>query len=92
MMHMGRLTGTSTVALFGSSSASVFGPGEFLRDIPYRALTVEDFPFRDQNHLFKREIAWIRRCQRSTAECPSPRCVHAIGFAEVAHHAIEIAR
>lgn len=92
VMHIGRLAGTPTVALFGPSSAPLFGPGEFLRDIPYRAVTVEDFPCRDQNRLFKREIAWIRRCQRSTAECLSPRCMHAIGVAEVVRHAIEIAR
>jgi len=92
VMHIGRLTGTPTVALFGPSSAALFGPGEFLHDTPYRAVTVEDFPCRDQSRLFKREIAWIRRCQRSTAQCPAPRCMHAIGVAEVARHAAEIAR
>lgn len=80
VMHIGRLTGTPTVALFGPSSAALFGPGEFWRDAPYRAVTVEDFPCRDQSTLFKREIAWIRRCQRSPAECAEPRCMHAIGL------------
>jgi ADP-heptose:LPS heptosyltransferase len=90
VMHIGRLTGTPTVALFGPSSASLFGPGEFLRDAPYRALTIADFPCRDQRTLFKREIAWIRRCQRSLAECPSPRCMHAIDADAVASAALEI--
>jgi hypothetical protein len=69
VMHIGRLAGTPTVALFGPSSAQLFGAGDFWRDAPYRAVTVENFPCRDQNRLFKREIAWIRRCQRALDEC-----------------------
>ena len=87
VMHIGRLTGTPTVALFGPSSAQLFGPGEFWRDVPYRAVTIADFPCRDQHRLFKREIAWIRRCQRTLAECPAPRCMHAIGVDAVAQAA-----
>ena len=92
VMHIGRLVATPTVALYGPSAADLFGPGEFLRGIPYRAITVPDFPCRDQNRLFKREIAWIRRCQRSPAECPAPRCMHAIGVDEVAEAALALAR
>ena len=92
VMHIGRLSGTPTLALYGPSSASLFGPGEFWRDMPYRALTVEDFPCRDQNRLFKREISWIRRCQRSLDECPAPRCMHALEVEKVAEAAAAIAR
>lgn len=92
VMHLGRLTGTPTVALFGPSSAALFGPGEFWRAMPCRAVTVADFPCRDQNRLFKREIAWLRRCQRSTAECGQPRCMHAIGVEEVARTAAGLLR
>jgi ADP-heptose:LPS heptosyltransferase len=92
VMHIGRLTATPTVALFGPSSAALFGPGAFWRDVPYRALTVADFPCRDQNRLFKREITWIRRCQRTTEECAAPRCMHAIGVEGVAHAALALAR
>jgi ADP-heptose:LPS heptosyltransferase len=90
VMHIGRLTGTPTVALFGPSSAPLFGPGEFWRAMPCRAVTVADFPCRDQSRLFKREVAWIRRCQRSIEECPAPRCMHAIGIAEVTRAAAEL--
>lgn len=92
VMHIGRLTGTPTVALFGPSSAQLFGPGEFLRLAPYRAVTIESFPCRDQQRLFKREIAWVRRCQRTLAECPAPRCMHAIDVESVARAALELAR
>lgn len=91
VMHIGRLTGAPTLALFGPGSAVLFGPGSFHRDAPYRAVTIEDFPCRDQNRLFKREIGWIRRCQRSTAECPLPRCMQAIEVDAVALAALELA-
>jgi ADP-heptose:LPS heptosyltransferase len=92
VMHIGRLTGTPTVALFGPSSAQLYGPGEFWRDTPGRAITIEHFPCRDQHRLFKREIAWIQRCQRTLDECPAPRCMHAIEEETVARAALEIAR
>jgi ADP-heptose:LPS heptosyltransferase len=92
VMHIGRHTGTPTVALFGPSSALLFGAGEFWRTMPYRAVTVADFPCRDQNRLFKREVAWIRRCQRSIEECPAPRCMHAIGIGEVTRAAADLLR
>lgn len=81
--HLGRLTGTPTVALFGPGSALLCGAGEFWRNAPYRALAVEPFPCRDQRLLFKREIAWVRRCARTLKECPSARCMQAIGLEAV---------
>jgi len=76
--HLGRVVGTPTVALFGPGSATIYGAGDFWRDAPYRAVTVDPFPCRDQRVLFKREIAWVRRCARSVQECSHPRCMDAI--------------
>jgi ADP-heptose:LPS heptosyltransferase len=76
--HLGRLVCAPTVALFGPGSATISGGGEFWRNAPYRAVTVEPFPCRDQRVLFKRELDWVRRCARSTAQCPHPRCMDAI--------------
>ncbi len=81
--HLGRIAGVPTVTLFGPGSSIVFGKGEFWRDSPYEAVTVEDFPCRDQRVLFRREIAWVRRCGRSLAECPAPRCMQAIDESRV---------
>jgi ADP-heptose:LPS heptosyltransferase len=81
--HLGRIVNTPTVTLFGPGSAVICGAGDFWRASPYRAVTVDPFPCRDQRVLFKREIAWVRRCGRSTAECPAPRCMHAIGSGAV---------
>jgi len=71
------------VTLFGPSSAPLFGKGEFWRDAPFTEVTVPDFPCRDQRLLFKREIAWVRRCTRTPAECPRPRCMEAISVEQV---------
>ena len=76
--HLGKLTFTPTVCLYGPTSAELFGKGAFWADAPFEAVTVADFPCRDQQTLFKRRIEWIRRCQRSTDECAEPRCMHAI--------------
>jgi len=92
VMHIGRLTGAPTVALFGPSSSRLYGPGEFWRNVPGRELTIENFPCRDQHRLFKRDITWIQRCQRTLAECPAPRCMHAIDAEAVAQAALGIAR
>ncbi|MCX7961217.1 MAG: glycosyltransferase family 9 protein [Burkholderiales bacterium] len=81
--HLGRIVGTPTVALFGPGSALLCGAGEFWRNAPFRAVTVEPFPCRDQRSLFKREIAWVRRCARTLAQCSAPRCMHAIGVEQV---------
>ncbi len=78
--HLGRVAGTPTIALFGPGSATICGAGEFWRNVPYRAVTVDPFPCRDQRVLFRREIPWVRRCGRTTAQCASPRCMHAIGI------------
>jgi len=61
----------------------ICGAGKFWRDAPYRAVTIETWECRDQRVLFKREIDWVRRCGRSTAECPAPRCMHAIALEPV---------
>jgi ADP-heptose:LPS heptosyltransferase len=81
--HLGRVTATPTVALFGPGSAVICGRGRFWRDMPWEAVGVDPFPCRDQRVLFRREIAWVRRCGRSTAECAEPRCMHAIGLEPV---------
>ena len=76
--HLGRLINVPTVALFGPGSATCFGPGEFWRNSPYRAVTIAPFACRNQSALFKRPIAWLSTCERSPAQCPTPRCMQAI--------------
>jgi ADP-heptose:LPS heptosyltransferase len=76
--HLGRVVGTPTVALFGPGSAAISGAGAFWCDMPYRAVTVDPFPCRDQRVLFRREIDWVRRCGRTLAECPHPRCMDGV--------------
>ena len=81
--HLGRIVGVPTVALFGPGSAVICGAGDFWCDAPYRAVTVDPLPCRDQRILFKREIAWVRRCGRSVAQCPRHLCMPMIGVADV---------
>ncbi len=76
--HLGRVTATPTVSLFGPGSRELCAPGRFWGDMPWAAVGQDPFPCRDQRILFRREILWVRRCARSTAECAQPRCMHAI--------------
>jgi len=80
--HLGRLTATPTVTLFGPGSAVICGAGDFWRNSPYRTVTAE-VPCRDQDILFRRHIGWVRRCGRSTRECSLPRCMKAISVGMV---------
>ena len=80
--HLARLIGVPTVALFGPGSALLSGAGDFWHDSPFTALTIPDFPCRDQRITMKREIAWIRRCERfpgsAPGQCPEARCMLAL--------------
>jgi ADP-heptose:LPS heptosyltransferase len=66
--HLGRITATPTLALYGPGSAQLYGESRFWRSERYQALS-EPIDCRDQPLLFKREIPWVRRCARSPAEC-----------------------
>jgi len=81
--HLGRATFAPTITLYGPGSAPLCGPGRFWRDTPWRALGEASFPCRDQAKIFRRDVAWVRRCARGTDECPEPRCMHAIGVQTV---------
>jgi hypothetical protein len=80
--HLGRVIGVPTVALFGPGSALLSGGGEFWRDSAFTALTIPDFPCRDQRITMKREVTWIRRCERfpghAPGECAEARCMLAL--------------
>ena len=80
VMHIGRLTGTPTVALFGPSSAQLYGAGDFWRDMPFRALQIADAPSREGLQLFKRRLAW-----------PQP-AAQAVDAGAVAQAALDCAR
>jgi ADP-heptose:LPS heptosyltransferase len=76
--HLGRAAWAPTVAIFGPGSPSLAGPGEFWRDVPWVSVAEEPFPCRDQQYLFGREVAWVRRCARTTKECAEPLCMKAV--------------
>ena len=76
--HLAKLTATPTVCLYGPGSDVLFGAGRFWRNHRFAGTIVADFPCRDQKTLFKRELEWVRRCQRGTDRCAAPACMHAL--------------
>lgn len=85
VMHLGRITGTPTLGLFGQGAVELFGSSAFFADTPFRALSVE-ISCRDQRTLFKREAGWVRRCARRPGTpptgCARALCIEAIGVPE----------
>lgn len=82
--HLGRLTDTPTVALFGPGSPIICGAGNYWSNSPFRAVTVADFPCRDRNTLFGRQIHWLRRCGRPLDQCETPgACMAVISLVSV---------
>ncbi|MFN0160305.1 MAG: glycosyltransferase family 9 protein [Burkholderiales bacterium] len=80
VVHLARITGTPTLCLFGPGSDVLFGASRFWRQHRFEAVIAPGFPCRDQRTLFKREIAWVRRCQRSTDRCAAPACMDALSI------------
>jgi ADP-heptose:LPS heptosyltransferase len=81
--HLARIVGTPTITLFGPGSQVLSGAGEFWRASPYWPVTVDPFPCRDQQLVFKRSLPWVRRCYRSPRECSDNRCMKSISMAMV---------
>ena len=92
--HLGRLVGVPTVALFGPGSALLSGAGDFWRDSPFTALTIPDFPCRDQTVTMRRDVSWIRRCERfqgtASGQCPEARCMLALSTDDVSRAAMQL--
>jgi ADP-heptose:LPS heptosyltransferase len=81
--HMAKLTQTPVTVLFGQGSAGLFGKGRFWERTPFHEVTIAGFACRDQRHVFKRDVAWVRRCNRTLLECPRARCMEAIAVEQV---------
>lgn len=75
--HLGRLIGVPTVTLFGPGNASIHGAGEYWREVPFTPVTITAMPCRDQPCIFRRKVAWVRRCDRDTTTCVAWRGDHA---------------
>ena len=76
--HLAKLTGVPAVTLYGPGSAVLFGAGLFWHNSRYRAVTISDFPCRNQNLVFGRIVPWAGHCARTTKQCASPRCMATI--------------
>lgn len=84
--HLGRITDTPTVTLFGPGSPTLCGAGTYWRNSPYRAI-VMPIECRDQHVAFRRHADWIQRCARSygtaAEQCRNPACMELISLANV---------
>lgn len=81
--HMGRMTATPTVVLFGPGSPAICGAGDFWRNVPYVPLNVPDVACRDQNIVFRRPVPALQHCVRLYGECTRNICLERLTLAQV---------
>ncbi len=81
--HIGKVTNTPTIAIFGPGSKELYGAGEFWKNSPYQTIDIENFHCRDQKLLFKREISWVNRCSRNQQQCQSAECMKSISAEKI---------
>lgn len=86
--HLGKVTGTPTVALFGRGPTAVYARGCFWASMPFRAAVLDELPPRPQTTLFRRPFAWLAAAAASTLNQPDVR--YGSGAAFVLDQAIEI--
>ncbi|TKC83170.1 glycosyltransferase family 9 protein [Trinickia terrae] len=67
--HLARVIGVPAVTLFGPGNALIHGAGRYWSNAPFVPVTIDDMPCRNQPGIFKREVSWVRRCDRNTATC-----------------------
>ncbi|MGF7136858.1 ADP-heptose:LPS heptosyltransferase [Paraburkholderia sp. EB58] len=75
--HLARLIGVPTVALFGPGNAQIHGAGRYWSEVPFAPVTIAQMPCRDQPFIFRREVAWVRRCDRNWKTCVAWKGDHA---------------
>jgi ADP-heptose:LPS heptosyltransferase len=73
--HLARVAGVPLVVIFGGGSASLFGGGEFWHEAIERKVTIPNFPCRDENVIFRRQVPWAGNCARTLRGCQAPRCL-----------------
>lgn len=80
--HLGKIICTPTICLYGPASDILYGNGKFFKYSPFYSITKE-IECRNQNRIFKRNIKWIKTCERLYPTCIHPKCMEAINVEDV---------
>lgn len=88
--HLGKVTATPTVALFGRGPTAVYARGRFWADVPFRAVVLDELPPRPQSSLFRRRFAWLAAA--SAERLSQGDVAYGSGPAAVLSQAIELMR
>lgn len=62
--HLGKITGTPTLALFGAGPTPVYARGRFFSEQPFHCLVLDELPARPQSTLFRRPFPWLPALSR----------------------------
>jgi ADP-heptose:LPS heptosyltransferase len=82
--HLAKIAFVPTITLYGPGSNLIHGSGNFWVNQAYQFVTVDSYPCRDQDLLFRRKVLWLKRCTRSVKQCKTPgACMEAISTEKV---------
>jgi ADP-heptose:LPS heptosyltransferase len=72
--HLARIVQTPSVTLFGPGNPRLCADsGGYWDTARHTYLFIDDIQCRDQNTLFKRNISWLRKCNRDHKTCVGDR-------------------
>jgi len=69
--HLAHLAGTPSVVLYSSGNPALFGRGEFWREHPEEVVFSANFPCRNENLIFRRQLKWGEHCGRTFRPAPN---------------------
>ena len=81
--HLGRVTNTPTITIFGPGSPLISGAGYFWKDSNFFPIWKSNVECRNQKTLFEREIEWVKQCWRSERQCKKPFCSNLIKVQDI---------
>ena len=90
--HLARISQVPSVTLFGPGNPRLCADsGGYWDAARHKYLFIEDMHCRDQNSLFKRNISWVRKCNRDHNTCVGDRaCMKRISVEAVISEAKDL--
>ncbi len=76
--HIGKITNTPTITIFGPGSATICGAGKFWQNASYNSISPDNIKCKNQNILFNRTLPWVQRCGRSVDKCSNHICMKSV--------------
>lgn len=78
MVHLARLIGTPNLTIYGPTDPVLFGKDNFLRHSDSEYIWDKTVSCRNDNHLYRRPLSWVKICTKNIDKCNDPICTRGI--------------